>query len=409
MNGFLVRHVGADGVRETRVTAVDAAEAIWQLNLASAQVLSVTPLAGPVSAGRGPKAGAGTDGRPWLPVARPRRSRLVVQELSVLLDAGIPLLEAFQTLQEKESSPADAKVLADVSAELMAGQPLSRALSRRSDAFDPLLVAMVSAAERSGQVARALASHAAHMAWSERLRAALTGAALYPALLVVASVGVLLFLLLVVVPRFAAVLDNLDQLPAASRWLMQAGLAAAAQPGLAVAAALAVLVLPVLAWRSGPGRAALSSLAERLPVLGAQFRLLALARLYRTLAMLLQSGLPAMPALGLASGVAGATLQPALARMRAAVDQGVRLSDALAQAGLTTPVALRMVRVGERSGDLAGMLQRAADFHDEELVRMTDRLTRLVNPLLMLVMGSLIGGVVVLLYMPIFQLAEQVS
>jgi general secretion pathway protein F len=149
--------------------------------------------------------------------------------------------------------------------------------------------------------------------------------------------------------------------------------------------------------------------AWSLPVLGAKLRLLALARLFRTLGMLLAAGVPAVAALKTARSVVAPSMRDALDMATQAVSGGMSLSAAFDAAGLATPVSSRMFRVGERSGALGQMLAQAAEFYDEELVRLGEFVTHLVNPLLMLLMGGLIGLIVVLLYMPIFQLAEQVS
>ncbi len=137
--------------------------------------------------------------------------------------------------------------------------------------------------------------------------------------------------------------------------------------------------------------------------------MLALARLYRSLAMLLGAGVPALPALRIVQDVVAAPWRPAVAAAAEQVAQGGRFSDALEAQDLATPVARRMVRVGERSGELPAMLERAAAFHDEEAARLTELLTRAINPALMLIMGVLIGGIIVLMYLPIFQLVEQVQ
>jgi general secretion pathway protein F len=125
--------------------------------------------------------------------------------------------------------------------------------------------------------------------------------------------------------------------------------------------------------------------------------------------MLLGAGVPALQALRIVQPLMALPWQPAVERLAQAVAEGRRFSEALDAEGLATPVARRMVRVGERSGELAAMLERAAAFHDEEAVRLTDFLTRALNPALMLIMGVLIGGIIVLMYLPIFQLVEQVQ
>jgi general secretion pathway protein F len=222
--------------------------------------------------------------------------------------------------------------------------------------------------------------------------------------------AVILFLLLFVLPRFAGILDGLNtDLPWASRVLIDFGQTGGQHPW-AVLGGIAVLAAGAVAlWRNQAIRLRLQSSLWTLPGLGPRLRVLALARLYRSLAMLLASGVPALAGLRIVKDVVAVPWRPAVGAACARIERGERLSEALEAEDLATPVARRMVRVGERSGEVAGMLERAAAFHDEEAVRLTELLTRAINPALMLVMGVVIGGIIVLMYLPIFQLAEQVQ
>jgi general secretion pathway protein F len=398
MPEFLVRlHQPPQGVVLRRVQAADAQGVASALGVAPMQVLDVE-----LQAAAGATAPArGTQRFPL---------RLFSQELAVLLDAGIPLLEALVTLREKESATAVAGALAVLIARLQQGESLSAALAQQPRCFDALFVAVVAASERSGQTAVALHEHARYLAWAETLRQRLLSAAIYPLLLLGVGGAVVLFLLLYVLPRFAGVLDGLgSDLPLASRWLIAFGRVAGEHPVAVFAAALALLALPLLAWRQPALRARCAALAQRAPVLGPRLRVLALARFYRTTGMLLGAGVPLLPTLRLVHGVVAAPWRTALQSAADAVADGARLSDALERHGLTTPVARRMLRVGERSGELAAMLTRAAAFHDEEIAGLTEFITKAVNPVLMLVMGVVIGGIVVLMYLPIFALVDQVQ
>lgn len=390
MPEYLVRlHEPPRGVREARVSCESAARVAQALGVAPHQVLSARPVA---------------EARPRGGRAR-LDERLFAQELAVLLEAGIPLLEAVQTLREKDGPGA---ALDTVLGAVREGRTLSAAL--QDAGFAPLFVALVAASERNGQLAPTLRQHAAYLAWAQALRGRLVAAATYPVLLLAAGYAVVVFLLLYVLPRFAGVFEGLGRdLPGASQALMDLGVAAQAHLGWAIGLAVALPATLVALVRQPEARAWAERGLWRAPVIGAQLRVLALARLYRTLALLLGAGVPALPALALAEGVLAPPLRPALAAAAAAVGGGQRLSQALQSAGLATPVALRMVRVGESSGELATMFERAAAFHDEEISRLAELVTRAVNPVLMLAMGVVIGGIVVLMYLPIFSLMEQVQ
>ncbi|MDT7838953.1 type II secretion system F family protein [Aquabacterium sp. OR-4] len=403
MPAFRVRLAELDGgVRQVRVVAADAAGVSAALGVPPMRLLSVQAEA---------TAGAtATAGRPWRRRGPAFDLRLFSQELAVLLDAGIPLLDALATLREKDSAGRGRRTLDSVMAALREGQPVSAALARVPEAFDALFIALVAASERSGQLAATLRDHAAFLGWSSALQARLRAALVYPAMLLAAGLAVIVFLLLFVLPRFAGVFDSLaGDVPAASRWLMALGVHAAAYPALTLALAAALPLGGLLVWRSAAARRWLDRLMWRSPVLGPRLQVIALARLYRCLGLLLGAGVPAPAALRLLDGVLAAPLRAAGAQALTQVLSGQRLSQAFDAAGLSTPVAQRMLRVGESSGTLPVMLQRAAAFHDEEIAQLADLVTRLVNPLLMLVMGVLIGGIVVLMYLPIFTLMEQVQ
>jgi general secretion pathway protein F len=340
--------------------------------------------------------------------------RLFSQELALLLDAGIPLLEALATLREKEASQAPSQVLDRVLHRLREGRSLSVALTEEPAAFDALFVAIVAASERSGQLPAALRSHSAFLLWSEGLRSRLVAAAIYPALLVLSGGAVVLFLLLYVLPRFAGVFDSLgNDVPAASRVLIDFGVWSAAHPWAVGALLLwpALLGIVICNWPSAR-RWVHSQLQAALlfsPGLGPRLRTVALARLYRGLGMLTSAGVTVPAAMQLLRAALPDPMAAALDAARQKVLDGQRLSDALQAHGLATAVALRMFRVGESSGAVSSMAERAAAFHDEEIARLAEIVTRAVNPVLMLLMGVLIGGIVVLMYLPIFTLMEQVQ
>jgi len=336
--------------------------------------------------------------------------QLFSQELSVLLDAGISLLEAIATLREKEPNTQIRLTLDALSECIERGQPLSTAMREQPQAFDELICALVAANERTGQLSIALAQHARYLSWVETLRSRLLAACVYPAMLLAVGSAVILFLLLFVLPRFAGILDGLgDNLPWGSRVLINFGQSAGAHPEVVLGLAVGLGIALTAVLRNVRVRARLQALVWVLPSLGPRLQVLTLARLYRSLGMLLGAGVPALRALEIVRDVVAVPWRHKLQLATDAVERGERLSDALQANDLTTPAARRMVRVGERSGTLPAMLERAASFHDDESVRVIEMLTRAINPALMLVMGLVIGGIVVLMYLPIFQLVEQVQ
>ena len=332
------------------------------------------------------------------------------QELRSLLDSGVALIEAIQTLAEKEPKLAIRQVLTLVVTALAEGRSLSVALDGRPEAFSSLFVATVRASERTGGLTEALGRFVAYRNQQELVRGRLISASIYPLLLVGVGSLVILFLMSYVVPRFSHVYADLGgDLPLLSRWLLEAG-SLMENHLLAVLGGigLALLALVGLARTAAVG-AWLGALPWRIEFIGARLMVYQLARFFRTAGMLVRGGVPVVTALDMSRGLLQAHLRPALSATVARVREGQPLSQALDANGLSTPVIARMLRVGEKTGELGAMMERIAVFHDAETERAAEWLTRLFSPILMLAMGVIIGTVVVLMYLPIFQLAEQVK
>jgi len=344
---------------------------------------------------------------------RSRRARLSLvafsSELVALLEAGLSLVEAIEALTEKERDESVRHLLEGVRRRLYEGQNLSVALGEYPSCFPTLYVATVRASERSGAIPEALRRFVAYQQQIDLLKKRLINASIYPAVLLAAGSLVLLFLVGYVVPRFSGIYEEVGgELPFASRMLMQWGRLLQAH-GLAVLGGF--LALGALAgWGvlRPAVRAALGRLLARFPMVGRRIELYQLARLYRTVGMLLRGGLPVVTAFEMTRGLLAAAARPRLAAATRAVREGRSLTEALAAQGLTTPVAERMLRVGERSGNMGEMMERIAAFYDEELSRFVDLATRLIEPAMMTVIGLVIGVIVVLMYFPIFELAGSI-
>ena len=221
---------------------------------------------------------------------------------------------------------------------------------------------------------------------------------------------VILFLMGFVVPKFSKIYEDTGgNLPFLSQVLLAWGVFLESH-GKELLVALALGAMGLAYGLSSPAlRKWLMQLLWRIPALGQRLRIFQLARFYRTLGMLLKGGTPIIAALSSVTGLLDAALQLKMKQASAAIQEGQSISMAMDQAGLTTPVALRMLRVGERSGKIGDMMERIAAFYDEELSRWIDWFTRLFEPLLMLFIGLVIGVVVLLLYMPIFELAGNIQ
>jgi general secretion pathway protein F len=318
-------------------------------------------------------------------------------------------VEAIDALTEKERDDSVRHLLEGLRRRLYEGQSLSVALGELPSCFPTLYVATVRASERTGAIAEALKRFVAYQQQIDLLKKRLINASIYPAVLLAAGSLVVLFLVAYVVPRFSGIYEDIGgELPVASKMLMQWGRLLDAH-GLAVLGGF--LACAALAGYGvlRPGfRAAVGRLSARMPMIGDQLELYRLARLYRTVGMLLRGGLPVVTAFEMTGGLLAAAAQPRLAAATRAVREGRSLTDALAAQGLTTAVAERMLRVGERSGNMGEMMERIASFYDDELSRFVDVATRLIEPAMMTVIGLVIGVIVVLMYFPIFELAGSI-
>jgi general secretion pathway protein F len=341
---------------------------------------------------------------PWR--AAPLPVALFAVELLALLEAGLNLVEALQALADKEPAGARRTVLDGLLEAIRRGEPFSQAVAGFPQHFPPLFVATLRASERTGSVREALARYIAYQEELDRVRRKVAAAAIYPAILLAVGALVLAFLLLYVVPRFAGVYEGLGtELPFFSALLLAVGRGVRGHAAEVALGALGLALAAAALARRPQLRAWLAARLWRLPALGERLRLYQLTRLYRTAGMLLRAGVPALRALGMAEGLLAAHLRAPLARARGLIEQGQPMSAALGAAGLATPVAARMMAVGERSGEMGEMLERIAAFHDEELARFVEWFTRAFEPLLMAALGVAIGLVVVLMYMPVFELA----
>ncbi|WP_250463624.1 type II secretion system F family protein [Caballeronia sp. GAFFF2] len=334
---------------------------------------------------------------------------LFTQELIALLEAGLSLVETVETLRDKSKEGLNRTVLQGIVTALYEGEPLSRALERQTEHFPPLYVATVASAEQTGHLSEALKRYHHYDARLAAVRKKVVSAMVYPSIVIATGAFIILFLAFYVIPKFSQVFASMKDIPFSARMMLAWGNLVAEHGGVLLAGIVAALAGAIMALRNEKVRGRLFGAVLRLPKLADYQRLFALTRFYRTLGLLLAGGMSMVAALELSAQLLPSLMQSALARALDEVRAGKSLSGALPAANLTTPVAERLIRVGEQSGELAGMVTRSAEFCDEELDRAIDTLMRVVEPVLMLVVGGIVGTIIFLLYMPIFQLAGSVG
>jgi general secretion pathway protein F len=347
-----------------------------------------------------------------------RRTRfdlsLFVYELLALLRAGLALTEALETLDERrrqnQAGAAEEKghyVLSELIRSMQQGKSFSVSLAAHPDCFSALFVAMVAASEQTGGMTQALERYLQYDGQISLVRQKIIAASLYPVMLLFTGMVVAFFLLWFLAPRFGHVYEGMThaELPLMSQWLISFGLFVSDHTLASLVCLTTTLAATVaLSMRPAVQQQCLVLLG-RIAWVGAMLKLMQLARFYRSLGMLLQGGVALLPSLSMTRDLLPLTLQAGLTRSMLSIAQGKKMSQSLQQESLMTTVALRLLRAGERNGQIAGMLEQAAMFHEREITQWVDRFARLIEPFLMLIMGLGIGSIVVLLYLPIFDLA----
>ena len=327
-------------------------------------------------------------------------------ELLALLDAGLNLVEALQALSEKGTVADTRRVLVHVLEALYRGEPFSKALTFFPEHFSTLYVATVQSAERTGNLKEALSRFVAYQEELDKVKKKLVAASIYPTILMVAGTLVLGFLLFYVVPRFAIVYNDVSiQLPFFSAALLSFGRWLQNHAVWVCVFAAGIVALALYSLSRNSMRTRLAAQLWRVPALGERMKTYQIARLYRTVGMLLRAGVPVVQSLQMVSGLLAPHLRAALMNARALLEEGKPVSVAFAAAALTTPVAVRMLRVGEQSGQMGELMDRIARFCDDETARWVDAFMRAFEPILMTLLGVAVGLVVVLMYMPVFELA----
>lgn len=332
------------------------------------------------------------------------------QELLVLIRSGLPILKVLDTLIERMEPGGTLDVLREIRDDVKGGSSLSEAFGKFPRHFSTLYVASIKAGERTGDLPVTLGRFLEYQKRVEALKAKVRSASFYPVLISIAVVGVILFLMLYVIPSFTQIYADADvELPLITRILIAT--AGGMTRGLPVAVPLLIAAVAGLRFfiHSEKGRRALDRLKLKLPFFGALMLDYALSGFCRTFGTTLSSGIPAVQAMRMSRGTLNnRILEDEMVGVTRQVEEGAAISDALEQTDFFPVIALRMISVGETTGALAEMLNDVSEYYEAEVERRLDRLTTLIEPVMMLTMGMVVAGIVVAMYIPIFQLAGTV-
>lgn len=340
-----------------------------------------------------------------------RRFLSLNQEMLVLLRSGLPILLVLDTLIERMEPGRLLDAMREIRSEVKGGSALSEAFGGFPRMFPPLYLASLRAGEQSGDLPVTIGRYIDYQKRVEAIKAKVRSASFYPALLGVAVFTVVAFLMLYVVPSFTEIYADANvQLPFLTRLVISfANGLVAGLPLWAPASVVGLLLLKIYV-QSEPGAFQLDRLKLRLPFFGPLLNEYALSTFCRTLATTLASGIPIVQATQMSRGTLNNRfLDQKMTDVVRRIQEGSKISEALEQAGTFPLIALRMIGVGESSGSLGEMLIDISEYYEAEVERRLDRLTTIIEPLMMLMIGLLIGGIVVAMYIPIFQLAGTVG
>ncbi|MEW5561967.1 type II secretion system F family protein [Enterobacter asburiae] len=389
MKTFDVIYLEQGKRKQIQVTASSSAEAQQRLTAPGCTVMRVTARA----AGR----------------AKRFSLNLFIQELVALLEAGLVVTEAIEALHASSREPLTRNMLDTLLKKLYQGCQLSQAMAALPTIFPPLLVNTVRSSEQTGHLPLALKRFQHYEQRMEMLRKRVKATLMYPAIVMTVGGLILGFLLGFIIPRFAVVFEGMKNLTGSARFILWWG-QLVENHGLALLLATGALLTGAISMlRTTAVRQTMTRLLLRLPQLRRQHQLTVLVRFYRTLGLLLQGGMPVVQALQLTRSILPASHHPQLQKVLEEVQAGQALSTTLEAQQMTTPVATRLLQAGERSGQLADMCERIAAFYDEALERAIEMFSKVFEPVLMMLVGGIVGLVVFLLYMPIFELAGGLS
>lgn len=344
-------------------------------------------------------------------VIRKRELIPFTRQVSSMLNAGMSILTAVATIEEQVKHPGFKRVLEGVRESVESGEAFSQGLQRFPQIFDELYINMVYAGERSGQFAAVLRRLAIMLDSSARLVRKVKSAMMYPAVIMSLAVLISAGLIVFIVPVFKEMFEGFDaELPGATQFLVDVSNFLRAHY-VAVPLGLVGVVMGFRWWyRSKGGRVQFDTLVLRLPVFGDLVQKVSIARFCRLFAQMITSGVPILDAMQVvANSIGNKVIEGAIMEARVAVEQGNTLSASLEGKRCLPVMMVRMIAAGEKSGRLDEMLESVADTYDDEVEVTLASLTSLMEPLLMVFLGVMVGGIVISLFMPIFKLGSVIG
>jgi type IV pilus assembly protein PilC len=337
---------------------------------------------------------------------------IFTRQFSVMIDAGLPLVQCLEILASQQENKVFQKVLANTRAQVEGGSTLSAAMKSSPKVFDPLYSNMVEAGETGGILDTILQRLSTYIEKNVKLQRAVKSALVYPVGVLTVAAGVIILLLWKVVPIFATLFAGLGvDLPLPTKIVIGMSHLIGSIFGFLMLVAFASLILGMKIWYGTPqGRYMMDAGILKLPVLGILMRKIAVARFTRTLGTLISSGVPILEGLDITAKTAGnAVVEKSLQKVRKALEEGKSLTEPLKESEVFPGMVTQMIAVGEQTGAMDAMLQKIADFYEEEVDAAVKDLLTALEPIMIVFLGIVVGGVVISMYLPLFELIGKLS
>ncbi len=336
---------------------------------------------------------------------------IFTRQFSTMIDAGLPLVQGLNILADQSENSTFKKILKEVTRDVEGGATLAEALSKHPKVFDNLFVNLVAAGEVGGILDTILQRLATYIEKAEKLKSQIKGAMTYPIVVVGVAILVIAVILIFVIPVFQEMFEGFGKsLPVPTQIVVAMSDFMKANIHYMIGG-LIVFIFLFKKYRDTPrGRKRIDTIALKLPIFGTLLKKVAVARFTRTLGTMISSGVPILDALEVTAKTSGnVVLEEVIFEVRSSIAEGQTISEPLAETDIFPGMVIQMISVGEATGALDTMLEKIADFYDDEVDTAVDALTSMLEPLLMVFLGGSIGGLVIAMYLPIFQLAGAIG
>lgn len=333
------------------------------------------------------------------------------RQFSTMINAGLPIVQCLEMLGSQEQNKTFKKVILAVKEDIEGGATLSEALGKYPDIFDQLYVNLVAAGEAGGILDKILMRLSAYLEKAMKLKSKVKGAMTYPAAVLGISVAVVALLLLKVIPVFKEMFEGMGRaLPAPTQFLIDASQFTQSYFFFMVAGVVITVFLIRRYYKTEAGKLKIDTLILKAPVFGPLLKKVAVAKFSRTLSTMMSSGVPIIEGLDIVSRTAGnKVIENALVETKKSISEGKTIAEPLLESGIFPSMVVQMIAVGENTGALDSMLAKIADFYDDEVDAAVDSMTALLEPFMMVFLGTVVGGMIIAMYLPIFQMASVIG